>query len=148
MIFQMRFPDGFNWSYPGFPSLMVNYLKTNDFFYSGHVGLAIILMCEFYTMKNYYMFGFCIFTYFVEAFTLTVTRAHYSIDLIAGTIIAHYLFMNIDRYIHYIDNLTFKRHPNYHSHNIPSKSSNKENLNSINRHEETFYTPVPMKQTF
>jgi len=37
-IFLMKFPEGYIWEYPGFPSLTVPYGRTNDFFYSGHIG--------------------------------------------------------------------------------------------------------------
>ena len=46
-IFLMRFPDGYAWDYPGFPSLTVPYPKTNDFFYSGHVGGALLAGLEY-----------------------------------------------------------------------------------------------------
>lgn len=46
-IFFMRFPDGYMWNYPGFPSLVVPYGATNDFFFSGHVGCATIFMLEY-----------------------------------------------------------------------------------------------------
>lgn len=39
-LFLMRYPEGYLWDYPGFPSLVVPYGKTNDFFYSGHIGGA------------------------------------------------------------------------------------------------------------
>ena len=51
-IFQMRYPDGFLWSYPGLPSLAVSYFKTNDFFFSGHVGMPIIVACELFKNKK------------------------------------------------------------------------------------------------
>jgi len=34
----MEKPSGYIWHYPGFPSLVVPYAATNDFFFSGHVG--------------------------------------------------------------------------------------------------------------
>ena len=42
----MKFPEGYLWEYPGFISLTVPYGKTNDFFYSGHVGGALISTLE------------------------------------------------------------------------------------------------------
>ena len=41
-------PEGFLWSDPGIPSLTVPYHDTNDFYYSGHVGSAILWMHEYY----------------------------------------------------------------------------------------------------
>ena len=31
----MRYPEGFYWEYPGFPSFVVPYGRTSDFFFSG-----------------------------------------------------------------------------------------------------------------
>ncbi len=32
----MTFPEGFYWDTPGFPSLVVPYGRTSDFFFSGN----------------------------------------------------------------------------------------------------------------
>lgn len=95
-IFQFSFPEGFIWEYPGFPSLVVNYDKTNDFFYSGHVGMPLIAALEW--RKN----GFtipaivCVFVSCLEGFTVFITRTHYSIDIIAGIVFAHYFYLISD----------------------------------------------------
>jgi hypothetical protein len=39
-------PDGMIWRYPGFPSLMVTYSTSTDFFFSGHMALATVLATE------------------------------------------------------------------------------------------------------
>jgi len=124
----MSFPDGYIWDYPGFPSVMVSYLKTNDFFYSGHVGLPILMMCEFQILKRYYMFGFCILTFFIESFTMLATRGHYTIDLITGAIFAHYIFQNIEKNIHYFDRITFTKMENEkHEENVLYNNFNEQN---------------------
>ena len=46
-LFLMRYPEGYLWNYPGFPSLVVPYGKTNDFFYSGHAGGGLVMTLEF-----------------------------------------------------------------------------------------------------
>jgi hypothetical protein len=51
-LFLLRYPEGYLWDYPGFPSLVVPYGKTNDFFYSGHVGGACVMMLEFRSLAN------------------------------------------------------------------------------------------------
>jgi hypothetical protein len=91
--FQLKFPEGFIWEYPGFPSLIVNYDKTNDFFYSGHVGMPLIAALEW--RKNGYTKPviFCVFTSCFEAFMLFIGRVHYTIDVIAGVAFAHYFYM-------------------------------------------------------
>ena len=43
----MRFPEGYLWDFPGIYSITVPYGKTNDFFYSGHIGCAVICYNEY-----------------------------------------------------------------------------------------------------
>ena len=101
----MRYPDGYLWEYPGIPSLSVSYLKTNDFFYSGHVGFPTIFGLEHRKNGNRYMMWFCIFTACLEAFTMIVNRGHYIIDLMAGFVMGHYLSIICeDICVNYIDN--------------------------------------------
>ena len=119
----MKFPDGFLWGYPGFPSIMVSYLKTNDFFYSGHCGLPIVLLCEFRLLKMNIMSGICLFTFFLETFTMLTLRGHYTIDVIAGAIFAHYIWDNTKKYSYLVDNLTF---------NSPKENQNDLKIEEIN----------------
>jgi hypothetical protein len=106
-MFQMKYPQGFIWEYPGLPSLAVSYLKTNDFFYSGHCGLPIIAACEFFAHRKYLLGFFSIFGCVVEFIVMTIMRGHYIIDLIFGIITAHYFFIIVDRFIYIIDNSYF-----------------------------------------
>jgi hypothetical protein len=99
----MRYPDGYLWEYPGFPSLTISYLKTNDFFFSGHVGFPIIIAMECYNLKKLCIMIFCLFTCVVEFITMIFTRGHYFIDLITGVIVSHYTYIIVEKYIHYID---------------------------------------------
>lgn len=157
----MSYPDGYIWEYPGFPSVMVSYLKTNDFFFSGHVGLPILMMCEFQLLKRYFMFSFCIMTFFIEAFTMLVTRGHYTIDLITGAIFAHYIFQNVEKNIHYFDRITFtKMEKENHEKNIFDNNNNNNSNESDNNQANNFsnqsrrqiigklnseFSPVPIK---
>jgi hypothetical protein len=99
----MKYPEGYLWDYPGMPALAISYLKTNDFFFSGHVGMPVIIGLEFRKAGKPYIFYFAIFTVFVEAFTMIVTRGHYIIDLICGVIVAHYIFKLVDENIAVVD---------------------------------------------
>lgn len=102
-LFQMRYPDGYLWDYPGFPSLFVSYLKTNDFFYSGHVGLPIIIACEFFKTERKKLAYVAIFCCLVEFTVMIIMRGHYIIDLLFGVIMGHYIFMLVDQNIHIVD---------------------------------------------
>jgi hypothetical protein len=101
MLFQMRYPEGYSWDYPGFPSLIVSYLRTNDFFYSGHVGLPIIIACEFFKNNKHSLGYFSLCCCLVEFTVMLIMRGHYIIDLIFGIIIAHYIFIIVDKKINY-----------------------------------------------
>ena len=85
--------EGFYWDYPGFPSIAVPYGGTNDFFYSGHIGCCVLCFLEF---KHYgwvrarYL---CLVIMTCNIMLLLVTRGHYTIDMIAGAIFAHYFYM-------------------------------------------------------
>ena len=100
----MKYPEGYIWDYPGISSLTVSYLKTNDFFFSGHVGLPIIIGLDCLQDNKTYIFILSLFICIFESFTMIVTRGHYIIDIFAGIIISHYLFIIVDKYIYILDN--------------------------------------------
>ena len=99
----MKYPEGYLWEYPGFPSVTVSYLKTNDFFFSGHVGFPIIIALESHKLNKKYLMVFCLFTSFFEAFTMIVTRGHYIIDIITGMAMAHYFYIVVEKYFNFMD---------------------------------------------
>lgn len=75
----MRFPPGYYWDDPGFPSVVVPYGISTDFFYSGHVGFLNIAALEWYKNKMYGMSYLTIFIIFYMIFVLLIFRGHYSI---------------------------------------------------------------------
>ena len=42
-LFRVRYPEGYAWKYPGFYSLTVNYGMANDFHFTVHVSLMLII---------------------------------------------------------------------------------------------------------
>lgn len=103
-LFILRIPKDNLFAYPGFPSLFVPYLNTNDYYFSGHVSLPSIIAHEFYKDKKYYYLAyFCYFTALYETFMMTVVRGHYGIDLFAGFIFSFYVCRLTDLYIDVID---------------------------------------------
>jgi len=92
-IFFMRMPDDYLWSYPGFFSISVEYFPKNDFFYSGHIGILMVEYLFFREEKARKLQYFTLFAIFWNFFVLLVTRAHYSIDLIIGLLVGHYLYI-------------------------------------------------------
>lgn len=104
-LFQMKFPNGYLWDYPNFPSLTVSYLKTNDFFFSGHVGLPILIAREWKANNKNILFGISIGICVIEIITMIFLRGHYTIDLITGVIFALYFYDISASLSKYVDNI-------------------------------------------
>ena len=119
-LFQMAYPDGYLWEYPGFPSIVVPYLKTNDFFFSGHVGFPLIAAFEFKDFKLNFLFVFCILASCFETITMIVLRGHYIVDLLAGVIFAHYSLLLSDKYKYIFDDscISMKEEKNEKKENL------------------------------
>jgi hypothetical protein len=102
-IWQSPYTNGYWWEEPGFPSLVVPYGRGSDFFFSGHVGFSVICICENKLNNRNNLVcvfgGFAIYT----ALILMIYQVHYSIDIIIGAIVAHWLFQNINNNIDIID---------------------------------------------
>jgi hypothetical protein len=92
-VFILEKPDGYIWNYPGFPSITVNYAPTTDFFFSGHVGFAVITALDNFEAKWYFMGAISIFSTFLESITMIFLRAHYTIDLLGGIVAGHYTWI-------------------------------------------------------
>lgn len=108
-LLAMRFPEGYLWEYPGFPSIVVSYLKTNDFFFSGHVGFPIIFAYEWHKLnKKIFMYG-AFFVCALEFITMIFLRGHYSIDLASGLIYSHYTCIMIEPLAKFLDNNRFTK---------------------------------------
>lgn len=102
-LFQLKYPEGYLWEDPGILSLTVSYYKSNDFFFSGHVGLPIIVGLEFKEKGFTVMYVFCLLSAFLEAFTMIVLRGHYCVDIITGAVMGHYVYMIVKGYIEPFD---------------------------------------------
>lgn len=63
-IWYVEKPDGYNWAYPGFLSIFVPYGETSDFFYSGHVGVCVIMFLEFFSVGWYTLSVYSLFVAF------------------------------------------------------------------------------------
>ena len=90
-------------TYPGFRSLSVPTSRAADFFFSGHTGCAFLLALNFkeWGENKLFVYG-CVVT-FLQMFVMTVVRAHYSIDVICGFLIAHYVWIFVNDYCEWID---------------------------------------------
>lgn len=81
-------PPGMIWRDPGVPSLLVTYGTSNDLFFSGHTAIAVYAGLEM--GQRFGGWGVALGAAFVllEAATVLVLRAHYTLDVFAGAVTA------------------------------------------------------------
>ena len=116
-MFAMKYPDGYLWDFPSLYSITVPYGKTNDFYYSCHVGCCMICFLE-YSSNGWKKFSyFSLLVMMLQGTLMILLRSHYSIDLFGGVVFAHYIWIMSERYSYYVDVKIFripfrKRFPN------------------------------------
>jgi hypothetical protein len=81
-------PQGMIWRDPGFPSLLVTYGVSNDFFYSGHTAIAVFGSVELVRLGGRWVIPFAVALVLFESATVLVLRAHYTMDVFTGIIAA------------------------------------------------------------
>jgi len=81
-------PPNLLWHYPGFPSLFVTYNVANDYFFSGHTGIAVLGAIELSTFGKRWLTALAIVMVAFEAATVLILRAHYSMDVFTGALAA------------------------------------------------------------
>lgn len=106
LMYIMRTPPNYIFSYPGFPSLFVSYKSTNDFFFSGHVGFPLLCAYESRNVKFWFLYvGIFISVYM--AFLMISTRGHYSIDIYFGFIFVIYIIRVSKFLCEYLDRFVY-----------------------------------------
>jgi len=90
------YPSGYIWDDPGFPSLVVPYGRTSDFYFSGHIGIVTIFASEWIKWKKYWASALIGLGGVYTCFIMLAFQAHYSIDLFTGIITGHWMFMVVD----------------------------------------------------
>lgn len=126
IVFQEKIPDGYAWEYPGFPSIIISYIKTTDFFFSAPIGFLTIASLEFLKIKNYYLLSLALATLILQILTRIILRGNYIIDIVAAIVLAHYLFMLFDENKDYLDKLFSLKEDNNNSTTL--YDDEKENL--------------------
>ena len=81
-------PPHMIWHYPGFPSLLVTYGVSADFFFSGHTAIAVYGAVELARWRRHWLTGLAVFVALLEVVTVLVLRAHYTMDVFAGAVAA------------------------------------------------------------
>jgi hypothetical protein len=96
-------PEGMLWRYPGLPSLLVTYGVATDFFFSGHTSIAVWGGLEIRRLpwKGAAMLGLLVALF--EASTVIVLRAHYTMDVFTGVVVALLIGAFADRWARPID---------------------------------------------
>lgn len=106
LVFLMKKPSNYIFSYPGFPSLFVSYLSTNDFFFSGHVGFPLLCGYEARNIKFWFLY-IGIFISIYMAFLMFSTSGHYSIDIYFGFIFVIYAIRSSKFICEYLDKFVY-----------------------------------------
>jgi hypothetical protein len=83
-ICTLPIPPGMIWRRPGFPSLFVTYGTSNDFFFSGHTAIAVIGAIELSQWGWPVLTLAAVLIAVLEAATVLVLRAHYTMDVLAA----------------------------------------------------------------
>lgn len=95
-MFRFRFPQGFYFEDPGFPSLTVPYGRMSDFFFSGHCGMLTICYFELTKEKYQRIRIFNLIALIWTAFALICLRVHYFIDITTGILWATFIFKQVE----------------------------------------------------
>ena len=77
-------PENMIWHYPGFPSLLVTYGVSNDFFFSGHTSVAVYGAYEISRLGRKWLTAGAIVIVFFEMLTVLTLRAHDTVDVFAA----------------------------------------------------------------
>ena len=83
-ICTLPIPPGAIWRDPGFPSLLVTYGTSNDFFFSGHTAISVLGALQLAHTAPPWLAALGAIVAAVEAITVIILRAHYTMDVFAA----------------------------------------------------------------
>ena len=98
-------PPNMIWHYPGFPSLLVTYHVTNDFFFSGHTAIAVFGAIELSRLRRNWVTAGAVLLVFFEVATVLILRAHYTMDVFTGILAALWIAHLTERISPRLDHL-------------------------------------------
>ena len=81
-------PPHMIWHYPGFPSLLVTYSVSSDFFFSGHTAIAVYGAVELAKLRRGWLTIAAVLIVLLEVATVLILRAHYTMDVFTGAVAA------------------------------------------------------------
>lgn len=102
-------PPNMIWHYPGVPSLLVTYSVAGDFFFSGHTAIAVFAALEIARLKKNWLTLIAILIVAFEILTVLILRAHYTMDVFTGLIVALWVASFVGRLSTPIDRFVEKR---------------------------------------
>jgi hypothetical protein len=85
------------WHNPGFPSLLVTYGVSNDYFFSGHTAIAVLAARELARFQWKWLTAVAVGLVAFEIATVLVLRAHYVMDVYTGLVTGLYAAHLADR---------------------------------------------------
>jgi PAP2 superfamily C-terminal len=83
-------PPNAIWHYPGFPSLLVTYSVSNDYFFSAHTALTVLAATELARLRKPWLTVLAVLVALFEITTVLVLRAHYTMDVFTGIVTGLY----------------------------------------------------------
>jgi len=83
-------PSNAIWHYPGFPSLLVTYGVSNDYFFSGHTAIAVLAVTEITRFGKRWHTAAGVLIAIFEITTVLILRAHYTMDVFTGIVTGLY----------------------------------------------------------
>jgi PAP2 superfamily C-terminal len=108
-------PPNIIWHYPGFPSLFVTYNVANDYFFSGHTGIAVFGAIELARFRRTWLTTLAMIVVVFEIATVLTLRAHYTMDVFTGILAALCVATLCDtispRIDRFVSNFIFVRKP-------------------------------------
>jgi hypothetical protein len=84
-------PPNMIWRDPGFPSLLVTYGVSNDFFFSGHTALAVFGAVELGRLDRRGLAFVAAAVAMFEIVVVLVLQAHWTLDVFTGAVAAMYV---------------------------------------------------------
>jgi hypothetical protein len=102
-------PPNLIWHYPGFPSLFVTYGVANDYFFSGHTGIAVLGAIEAARLRRGWLMAIAVAVVAFEIATVLIVRAHYTMDVFTGVVAALWVATVCDRVAPSIDRWVARR---------------------------------------
>ena len=89
----MQAPSDILWEYPGVYSLTFSHFSSNDFFYSGQIGMSTISLLEFKKRNFKYLKWLSFNCLITQVFVTLILRTNYIIDIVGGFVFAHYFYI-------------------------------------------------------